>query len=148
MVVIFPLVPHGGHDDRLAIDDLEQRDATHAPERDDQLTQEGARADLAASERRALQQLQAGLDRVERLFGQVEVATLTGQLTLDHELDQQIPVSAPRCSVAELEPEPLVEHAPLVTQRLVARIADRDVLQISQITDSGLAATGHFARRI
>ena len=87
VIVVFPLVANASHDDGPAVDDLEQRDIACACERDDQFTQERARADLAAGERKSFQQLEAALDRVRRLVGPRGVAAVARQLLVDQELD-------------------------------------------------------------
>jgi hypothetical protein len=56
VVVVLPLVVHGRDGHGPPVDDLEQRHVAGVSERDDQLAQEGARADLAAREGKLLEE--------------------------------------------------------------------------------------------
>ena len=93
MKIALALVPHGGDGDCALVLDLEQGDVTAVAMRNQQLAQERAVAHLAAREGKALQQLEALANGVQRLLSQFGPTGSSGQLGLQNEIEQALQVA-------------------------------------------------------
>lgn len=88
MVVVFPLLSDRANRDGLVVDDLEQGNVACKPEGNDQLAKERTPPDLAARERKPLEQLHRGFDGLDRATGKIQIAAIAGQFALNQEIEE------------------------------------------------------------
>src|SRR4051812_16752985 len=96
-------MPHRRDDDVGGAEDLEERHVARVAERNDQLAEERALARLAAREGGGSQGGEARLDRDQRLFGELEIPTVSLELAVENEIEQALQVGL--CLTGQADPE-------------------------------------------
>ena len=108
VIVVFELVAHRRHDHVAAAEDLEEGHVAGVTERDDQLAQERAVPRLPARKGGCRQRREAGTHGRECLLGDVEIPTVSLQLTVQDEVEQAIEVSLGLAGQADPKAHPRV----------------------------------------